>query len=701
MLVCPHCQFENPDTHKFCQKCGDSLTEMNCSVCGTTVPFEAEFCSHCGAATGIIWRAILSPAAASTALNQSTAASPTASSSLESASLESIAQNSKYLDAQQRYQLLDSVDLASIVSQASSAEVEVRVLDRHPLQASLLEALHNHVDPKSLPYSGQVLIPLIAQLYLELQERYPSLPLPQIHEAWEQDGIEVVLLEDRTHLPSLLDFWQDEQVLPLQILHWLHEMVELWQALEPSYCCQSLLVLENLRVDEDYLLCLQRLYSDDPHHPPQLGDLGRFWQTLFQQSQRTQWGDLARLCSDLERGAVASLPELRSRIEEIATGLQPAPAAAPPAAPAAPELLNPFKMDDADERAFFDETAVPAVVAPVPTAQPSVGLTAQAERTDTAMATDLEELENILLEQTEQVEVEPSEEASPDGDDSPTVVLPMRLVSLEDAGATDIGRQRDHNEDNFSIQTSIQKLEGMKGRSLQAKGLYILCDGMGGHAGGEVASALAVETLQRYFAEHWHDKLPSQDSIREAIRQTNQAIYNCNQENARSGSGRMGTTLVLVLVQDTEAAIAHVGDSRLYSLSRRRGLERLTVDHEVGQREIQRGVEPTIAYARPDAYQLTQALGPRDENFVNPDVRFVELNEDMLLLLCSDGLTDNDLLEAYWQTHLEPLLSAQANLTQGVEQLIELANQQNGHDNITAIAIRAKVRPDLGQLKQK
>ncbi|MGC8713355.1 MAG: protein phosphatase 2C domain-containing protein, partial [Leptodesmis sp.] len=179
----------------------------------------------------------------------------------------------------------------------------------------------------------------------------------------------------------------------------------------------------------------------------------------------------------------------------------------------------------------------------------------------------------------------------------------------------------------------------------------------------------------------------------------NQAIYNVNQQNARSGSGRMGTTLVIVLIHDTQVAVAHVGDSRLYRYTRKRGLEQVTVDHEVGQREIQRGVDPEIAYSRPDAYQLTQALGPRDGNFVRPDVQFFELNEDMLLLLCSDGLSDNDLLEKHWETHVQPLLSSQTNLDKGVSELIELANRYNGHDNITAIAIRAKVRPSLDHLK--
>ena len=92
------------------------------------------------------------------------------------------------------------------------------------------------------------------------------------------------------------------------------------------------------------------------------------------------------------------------------------------------------------------------------------------------------------------------------------------------------------------------------------------------------------------------------------------------------------------------------------------------------------------------ADRLTQALGPRDENFVKPEVQFLELLEDTILILASDGLTDNNLLETHWESKLKPLLNPQTNLEQGVKELIDLANQYNGHDNITAIVIRAQVR---------
>jgi protein phosphatase len=343
-----------------------------------------------------------------------------------------------------------------------------------------------------------------------------------------------------------------------------------------------------------------------------------------------------QILGDLNQGKIQTIAQLRSRLEEIATELE------------------------APTTATFHPMEEQKIVSPT--------------------TLRIDELEEI----------------SAKTDDLPTVVLSMQLSSLEDAGRTDVGRQRHHNEDCFGIETKIEKLELPKNRVLQARGLYVLCDGMGGHAGGEVASQLAVNTLRKYFQERWiANQLPTEDSIREAVYLANQAIYEINQQDARSGVGRMGTTLVMLLLQGNQAAVAHVGDSRLYRVTRKRGLEQVTVDHEVGQREILRGVEANIAYARPDAYQLTQALGPRDQNSINPDVEFFDINEDSLLLLASDGLSDNDLLEIHWQTHLIPLMSSGVSLERGVTELIDLANQYNGHDNITAILVRAKVRPNM------
>jgi protein phosphatase len=692
MLICPQCQFENPDNNKFCQQCGTSLTHKACTDCGTQVPYEDRNCPSCGAFTGTVWWAIcLATAVPNASLDDANSKSTkvpqlfsrksqpevdkntalatlvdsiatddpetiaasnltppaetnTSQNNSGATSTDSQAKSEVYLDTALRYQLLEPMTPVG-----DGSTYTVKVLDTQPLQASPLEMLiaaanGENSDPKETD-SWQILeLEDFALPYFELQEQfYPA--IPRVHDAWSNDGEKILLLEDRSTLPDLLSLWRDEQIPQMQLLHMLYDMTSLWSATEQWHCRQSLLELSNLRVDEDQTLMLQRLYSDIPDNPPILQALGGVWHELFQISGRTLLGSVGPLIRDLQSDTIETIDELRSRLEEIATELQ--------------ADLNPPTADmiPADPESHIEDTQ------PIP--EPPV---------------------TIQIYNNE-------------GEDVPTIVLPMQLLSLEDAGSTDVGRQRRHNEDYFGIHTQLTKTENPFGRTLEAKGIYILCDGMGGHAGGEVASALAVKTLLQYFQTYWQDKLPDQDCIRTGILFANQAIYDVNQQDARSGSGRMGTTLVMLLIQDTQVAVAHVGDSRLYRINRSEGLEQLTVDHEVGQREIKRGVEAAIAYSRPDAYQLTQALGPRAEHFVVPDITFFDLDEDTLLLLCSDGLSDNDLIEKHWQTQLKSLISSRNNLEQGVSELIELANQYNGHDNITAVLIRARVRPDLEQAK--
>ncbi len=648
MLICPQCQFENPNTNKFCQHCGTSLTHKVCAECGTNVALNEERCQNCGAQTGTVWWAIISR----NHTNELVSATVPKEEGIEVSS-PLVSQPEVYLDQQGRYQLLEPLPAGQEI--AATTEVHLRVLDCQPFQLSPLEA-----GPDSV-----MEIPAIAKTYLTLQSQFHQ-ELPAIHDAWQQGGIEVVLIADRSNWPQLIDLWHDDTITTLQILHWLYEMVQLWAALEPWHCRQSLLELSNLRVDEDGVLGLQRLYAENEAGKPlTVQDLGQMWQRLFQETERTQFGCLLQLNAELQAGNIQMIDDLRSRLEAISNELQTnvtsSPEMPPQITPSEPEKSD-SPLAEADSQAGT----------PAPRAE--VAASVSGSTTPTVLPVDEQQ------------------DSPTKSDDMPTLVLPMHLLSLEDAGSTDVGRQRHHNEDFFGIETTVNKLESPNQRTIQARGLYILCDGMGGHAGGEVASTLAVKTLQQYFQTHWQQsQLPTEENIREAVLLANRALYDMNQQDDRSGTGRMGTTLVMVLLQDTQVAVAHVGDSRLYQLTRKRGLEQVTLDHEVGQREMLRGIEPEIAYGRPDAYQLTQALGPRDENFLNPDVQFLQLSEDTLFILTSDGLSDHDVLEQHWQTHLEPLLNSETGLEQGVSNLIDLGNQYNGHDNITAIVILAKV----------
>ncbi|NWF58926.1 MAG: serine/threonine phosphatase [Fischerella sp.] len=713
MLICPQCKFENPNSNKFCQNCGASLTHKVCFECNAEVPVNAQKCHNCGAECGRVWLAIItkeensqpgeaakipsverevrrlgdeekddgeigkwgdremgrsgdgekdftpSPQHPTTLSQKPHNPNPTGSPP-EGVYTPSLLPEGTYLDQQQRYQLLEP--LPNLEEIPTNTWVCVQVLDCQPYQISLLEAMVTNqsqglVAPSLMDTDG---FPSLAKAYLILQPQVHQ-GIPPIHDAWQQDDIQVVLIEDRSDWPYLLDLWCEETTSSLQMVNCFYQMTRLWALLEPLNCCHSLLELSNLRLDEDQAVALQMLYveplnsnsadqaSATSEEPPTIAALGRVWQKLFRESQRTQFGSLLQLLGDLEIGKIETLLELQTRLQAIATELQP---------------TEPQPNSSVSELNFT----------PVEN---------QTTNSPTILQLD-----------------KPEEDYSTKSDDLPTVVLPMQLISLEHAGLTDVGRQRHHNEDYFGIDTKINKLELPNSRSVQARALYILCDGMGGHAGGEVASALAVNTVRQYFQTHWIDnELPTEDQIREAVGQANQSIYSVNQQDARSGVGRMGTTLVMLLIQDTQAAVAHVGDSRLYRLTRKGGLEQITVDHEVGQREISRGVEASVAYARPDAYQLTQALGPRDESLIVPDVEFFEIAEDTLFVLASDGLSDNDLLETHWQTHLLPLIGSDANLESGVKNLIDMANDYNGHDNITVVLVRAKVRPNLESQK--
>jgi protein phosphatase len=293
-----------------------------------------------------------------------------------------------------------------------------------------------------------------------------------------------------------------------------------------------------------------------------------------------------------------------------------------------------------------------------------------------------------LLETFDSEDEEPTEWNFQEEEITVTAPIPSQ-VRLEAAGQTDIGRQRDRNEDTFWLWTRQDLRQTPSDRRQSARGIYVLCDGMGGHEGGEVASALAVDVLTERLLQDWGDGFPEEDEVRAAVAAANTAIYEFNQERQREGSGRMGTTLVVLLVDGDRAVVAHVGDSRLYAVTSRRGLQLLTVDHEVGQQAIARGIDPEMAYRRPEAYQLTQALGPRAN--VRPDVRFLSLEEDTLFLLASDGLSDRDLVELHWETHLKPYLSPSSNLDRANAELIDLANRENGRDNVTTILVRVTV----------
>ena len=250
-------------------------------------------------------------------------------------------------------------------------------------------------------------------------------------------------------------------------------------------------------------------------------------------------------------------------------------------------------------------------------------------------------------------------------------------LRIEVAGQTDVGRKRSHNEDHFAI--------------LAEYGLYVVADGMGGHSSGEIASKMAVDTLEQFFQDTsedpertWPYKMDRAKGYEEnrlitGIKLCNLRIYEQAQRNPKQRG--MGTTLAALFAVEDGIYIAHVGDSRVYRIRDGR-IELLTEDHSLlnDYRRMKRLSDEEIANF-PHKNVIVRALGMKDT--VKVDTRFESPRVDDILLLCSDGLCGpvND------QRLLETVMKY-GDLPSATQRLIETANENGGPDNITCVLAR-------------
>lgn len=244
-------------------------------------------------------------------------------------------------------------------------------------------------------------------------------------------------------------------------------------------------------------------------------------------------------------------------------------------------------------------------------------------------------------------------------------------MNLVIAGATDIGGMREENEDSFGT------------LALPDGWFLTVCDGMGGYAGGKIASRTAVETLLAYMKEH-HDPARIPEVMRGAVTAANDAVR--TKAKADSRLGEMGTTCVALVAAGAQYYVAHVGDSRAYHF--RRGVfTLLSEDHTVVQQLVNQGrITPLEAPNHPSAGILVRCLGQLDS--VEPDLSGPnELEPGDRLLLCSDGLSgmlyEDDIGRVLTTPSLEDALSS----------LIRYANDAGGFDNITVVALQAEPWP--------
>ena len=235
---------------------------------------------------------------------------------------------------------------------------------------------------------------------------------------------------------------------------------------------------------------------------------------------------------------------------------------------------------------------------------------------------------------------------------------------------SDIGMVREINQDSFYISNSLDEIQ-----------LYMLADGMGGYKGGEVASSLAIQSAKSYIENNFKDIEKDKDSIIQligsAMEYANMVVYEKAKE--KEDLKIMGTTLEICLIYNNRAFIGHVGDSRIYRI-RKDFMRKLTQDHSYVQKLVKDGtITQEEAAHHPQKNMLMKALGCNA--FVEPDVMVKGFLKDDIIIMNSDGLTNLVTQEQLFK-------EAKKDIEQAPKELVNLANEKGGYDNITVIVIK-------------
>lgn len=235
---------------------------------------------------------------------------------------------------------------------------------------------------------------------------------------------------------------------------------------------------------------------------------------------------------------------------------------------------------------------------------------------------------------------------------------------------SDIGRVREKNQDSFYISDSLSEVQ-----------LYMLADGMGGYNGGEIASALAIQSAKNYIENNFNEIEKDRDSIIQligsSIEYANMIVFEKSKED-KDLEG-MGTTLEICLIYNNKAFIGHVGDSRIYRI-RKEFMRKLTQDHSYVQKLVKDGtITQEEAVHHPQKNMLMKAIGC--SAFVEPDVMVKGFLKDDIIIMNSDGLTNLVSTEEIFK-------EAKKNIEQAPKELIDMANKNGGYDNITVVVIK-------------
>lgn len=455
--------------------------------------------------------------------------------------------------------------------------------------------------------------------------------------------------------PGLETTWASASAL--RQLNWIWQMWQLWQPLQAEGMASSLLVPENLHV-EGWRLRLRELIGDPvPAAVPVQPETRVLATMTVGAAHRPQ-------TAVLPPQSVTQILPLTASF--LATSLQP-----------------PTLQDLADLWQSWTETADASIRAEL---RDLCDTLRSVSNTPAALQQITVQLNQLLLAQA--------------------AALPLQF---EVAGGTTTGPQRTHNEDACYPNQADSRTDGLWPH------VAMVCDGIGGHAGGEVASQLAVRSLQLQLRT-WLAELKAQpeplppavieQQLTEIVRVVNNLIAAQNDAQGREQRQRMATTLVMAVQAPQSVAIAtgsgnshelylvHVGDSRAYWLTTH-ACQLLTVDDDVAAREVRTGRSFRMqAQQRLDATALTQALGTREGSQLQIHVQRLILEEEGVLLLCSDGLSDHQMVEQVWDTVTQPVLRQTLSLKDAVQKWLTLTNQHNGQDNASVVLMHCRLNQE-------
>lgn len=429
------------------------------------------------------------------------------------------------------------------------------------------------------------------------------------------------------------------QVTPLRQLNWLWQTWDLWLALSRWGVAASLLVRENLRV-QGGVVRLRELYGGQGQDPP--------------------------------LGTGLDLPQLRY-------------------------LTNTTSLPGVREWAQHWQPWIPHLADHLQ--GPLLEVCEDLQRNPGNLETAMAQLNQLLLRETAR--------------------SPLKLAVM---GQSHPGQTQLHNEDRcFPLPVDLAEPAFGNHRDLVPH-LALICDGTGGHEGGEVASQLALRSMKLQVQALFQD-LHRQaegalltpgviaDQLAASVRVVNNLITAQNDLQHRSDRQRMASTLVMLVhlqqalgrqnnqtVYSHEIYVVHLGDSRAYWMTQNT-CHGLTVDDDVANREVRMGRSLyRVALEREDAQALTQALGTRTGEALHIHVQRLMIDEDGILLLCSDGLSDRGWVDRYWNGYTAALLSEMQTLEEIAQEWVELGNQKNGQDNISVALMKCRISPDYGVL---